>query len=250
MTQFRRKSATLNPVRIIPLRHAWLVIMRAGVVLAERLTAKRAGQSSAPPKDRHIIAVINGALLIVTGGVIAAPSVQMAIGLYPEGMGIADVVINTVFSFVKCVSAAVQIVRAAGYKDPVTLELRNIGLVTAFMSMLMLETTIIAVFAHGYSMWEYVVALAVIVASSTVVMGVVSVTKNGLALTRARRGKAFAASAEDECADACAAQDNEAPAGAEAAELSAQYGDDRVVMQDKPAECANSADNGDDAAGE
>lgn len=140
--------------------------------------------------------------------------------------------------------------RAAGYKDPVTLELRNIGLVTAFMSMLMLETTIIAVFAHGYSMWEYVVALAVIVASSTVVMGVVSVTKNGLALTRARRGKAFAASAEDECADACAAQDNEVPAGAEAAELSAQYGDDRVVMQDKPAECANSADNGDDAAGE
>lgn len=230
--------------------YAWLVIMRAGVVLAERLTAKRAGQSSAPPKDRHIIAVINGALLIVTGGVIAAPSVQMAIGLYPEGMGIADVVINTVFSFVKCVSAAVQIVRAAGYKDPVTLELRNIGLVTAFMSMLMLETTIIAVFAHGYSMWEYVVALAVIVASSTVVMGVVSVTKNGLALTRARRGKAFAASAEDECADACAAQDNEVPAGAEAAELFAQYGDDRAVMQDKPSECANSADNGDYAAGE
>ena len=230
--------------------YAWLVIMRAGVVLAERLTAKRAGTPEAPLRDRHIIAVINGALLIVTGGVIAAPSVQMAIGLYPEGMGIADVVINTVFSFVKCVSAAVQIVRAAGYKDPVTLELRNIGLVTAFMSMLMLETTIIAVFAHGYSMWEYVVSLAVIVASSTVVMGVVSVTKNGLALTRARRGKAFAASAEDECADECAAQDNEVPAGAEAAELSAQYGDDRAVMQDKPSECANSADNGGDAAGE
>lgn len=161
--------------------------MRAGVVLAERLTAKRAGMPSAPPKDRHIIGLINGTLLIVTGGVIAAPSVQMAVGLYPEGMGIADVVINSVFSFVKCAAAAVQIVRAAGYKDPVTLELRNIGLVTAFMSMLMLETTIIAVFAHGYSMWEYVVGLAVIVASSTVVMGVVSVARNALALTRARK---------------------------------------------------------------
>ena len=166
--------------------YAWLVIMRAGVVLAERLTAKRAGTSSAPQKDRHIIALVNGVLLIVAGGVIAAPSVQMSIGLYPEGMGVADVVVNAVFSFVKCVSAAVQSVRAAGYKDPVTRELRNIGLVTAFMSMLMLQTTIIAVFAHGYSMWEYVVGLAVIVATSTVVMGVVSVARNGYALTHAK----------------------------------------------------------------
>ena len=155
------------------------------MVLAERLTAKRAGTSSAPHKDRHIIALVNGVLLIVAGGVIAAPSVQMSIGLYPEGMGVADVVVNTVFSFVKCSSAAVQSVRAAGYKDPVTRELRNIGLVTAFMSMLMLQTTIIAVFAHGYSMWEYVVGLAGIVATSTVVMGVVSVARNGYALTHA-----------------------------------------------------------------
>ena len=171
--------------------YAWLVIMRAGVVLAERITAKRAGTPSAPQKERHIIALINGALLIVTGGVIAAPSVQMAVGLYPEGMGIADVVINTVFSFVKCVSAVVQTVRAVGYKDSVTQELRNIGLVTAFMSMLMLETTIIAVFAHGYSMWEYIVGLAVIVATATVVMGVVSVARNGTVLTRARKTHAL-----------------------------------------------------------
>ena len=94
--------------------YAWLVIMRAGVVLAERLTAKRAGTPEAPIRDRHIIAVINGAMLIVTGGVIAAPAVQMSIGLYPHGGGIRDIVINAVFAAVKCTSAIVQFVRAAG----------------------------------------------------------------------------------------------------------------------------------------
>ena len=88
--------------------YAWLVIMRAGVVLAERLTAKRAGTPEAPARDRHIIAVINGSMLIVAGGVIAAPAVQMAIGLYPHGGGIRDIVINAVFAAVKCTSAIVQ----------------------------------------------------------------------------------------------------------------------------------------------
>ena len=167
--------------------YAWLVIMRAGVVLAERLTAKRAGTPEAPARDRHIIAVINGSMLIVAGGVIAAPAVQMSLGLYPHGGGIRDIVINAVFAAVKCTSAIVQFVRSAGYKDAVTQELRNIGLVTALMSLLTLEVSIIDAYAHGYSMWEYVTGLAVIVASSSVVLGVVSVTRNGISLTKLRR---------------------------------------------------------------
>ena len=167
--------------------YAWLVIMRAGVVLAERLTAKRAGTPEAPLRDRHIIAVINGAMLIVAGGVIAAPAVQMAIGLYPHGGGIRDIVINAVFAAVKCTSAIVQFVRAAGYKDAVTQELRNISLVTALMSLLILQISVIDATAHGYSMWEYVVGLAVIVASSSIVLGVVSVARSGLSLTKLRR---------------------------------------------------------------
>lgn len=161
--------------------------MRAGVVLAERLTAKRAGTPEAPLRDRHIIAVINGAMLIVAGGVIAAPAVQMSIGLYPHGGGIRDIVINAVFAAVKCTSAIVQFVRAAGYKDAVTQELRNISLVTALMSLLILQISVIDATAHGYSMWEYVVGLAVIVASSSVVLGVVSVARSGLSLTKLRR---------------------------------------------------------------
>ena len=167
--------------------YAWLVIMRAGVVLAERLTAKRAGTPEAPARDRHIIAVINGSMLIVAGGVIAAPAVQMSLGLYPHGGGIRDIVINAVFAAVKCTSAIVQFVRSAGYKDAVTQELRNIGLVTALMSLLTLEVSIIDAYAHGYSMWEYVTGLAVIVASSSVVLGVVSVTRSGISLTKLRR---------------------------------------------------------------
>lgn len=167
--------------------YAWLVIMRAGVVLAERLAAKRAGTPEAPLRDRHIIAVINGAMLIVAGGVIAAPAVQMAIGLYPHGGGIRDIVINAVFAAVKCTSAIVQFVRAAGYKDAVTQELRNISLVTALMSLLILQISVIDATAHGYSMWEYVVGLAVIVASSSVALGVVSVARSGLSLTKLRR---------------------------------------------------------------
>ena len=163
--------------------YAWLVIMRAGVVLAERLTAKRAGTPEAPLRDRHIIAVINGAMLIVAGGVIAAPAVQMSIGLYPHGGGIPDVVINAVFAFVKMTSAIVQVVRAAGYRDPVAQSLRNVSLVTAMMSLLTLQVSIIIAFAHGYSMWEYVVGLGVLVSTATIVSGVYMTARHGYALT-------------------------------------------------------------------
>ena len=91
------------------------------------------------------------------------------------------------FAAVKCTSAIVQFVRAAGYKDAVTQELRNISLVTALMSLLTLQISVIDATAHGYSMWEYVVGLAVIVASSSIVLGVVSVARSGLSLTRLRR---------------------------------------------------------------
>lgn len=167
--------------------YAWLVIMRGGVIAAEKCIEKKSGLPSAPLKDKYVISLISGVTLIIAGGVVAAPVVQMAIGTYPRTDGVANIVINAVFAFVKCVSAIVQLVRAFAYKDPVTRELRNISLVTALMSLLTLQVSIIIVFAHGYTMWEYVTGLGVIVSVTTIAVGTLSVARGGIALTGYRK---------------------------------------------------------------
>ena len=113
----------------------------------------------------------------------------MSIGAYPHSGGISDVVINAVFAIVKMTSAVVQLVRAAGFRDPVAQALRNVSLVSAMMSLLTLQISVIIAFAHGYSMWQYVTGLGVIVSSTTIAAGVAMTAKNVVALTR-RRGAA------------------------------------------------------------
>ena len=163
--------------------YAWLVVIRSAVVLWERYFARESGAESAPMRKKRLIAVVSGCALIVAGGVASAPIIQMSIGAYPQGGGIPDVVINAVFAFVKMTSAIVQVVRAAGYRDPVAQSLRNASLVTAMMSLLTLQVSLIIAFAHGYSMWEYVVGLGVLVSTATIVSGVYMTARNGYALT-------------------------------------------------------------------
>lgn len=163
--------------------YAWLVVIRSAVVLWERYFARESGAETAPMRRKRLIAVVSGCALIVAGGVASAPIIQMSIGSYPQGGGIPDVVINAVFAFVKMTSAIVQVVRAAGYRDPVAQSLRNVSLVTAMMSLLTLQVSIIIAFAHGYSMWEYVVGLGVLVSTATIVSGVYMTARHGYALT-------------------------------------------------------------------
>lgn len=169
--------------------YSWMLVIRSAIVLWERVFAKDCGDETAPPRIKHMIAAVSGGALIVAGGVAAAPIVQMSIGAYPHSGGISDVVINAVFAFVKMTSAVVQLMRAAGFRDPVAQALRNVSLVSAMMSLLTLQISVIIAFAHGYSMWQYVTGLGVIVSSTTIAAGVAMTAKNVVALTR-RRGAA------------------------------------------------------------
>lgn len=169
--------------------YAWMLIIRSAIVMWERMFAKDFEGETAPLRIKHMIAAVSGGALIVAGGVAAAPIIQMSIGAYPHSGGIPNVVINAVFAFVKMTSAVVQLVRAAGFRDPVAQALRNVSLVSAMMSLLTLQISVIIAFAHGYSMWQYVTALGVIVSSTTIAAGVAMTAKNVAALTH-RRGAA------------------------------------------------------------
>ena len=137
---------------------------------------------------RPAAAVAGGLALILAAGISIASIIQMAIGAYPASVGgIAHVVINALFAVVKNTSAVVQCVRAASFRDPVTRTLRNFSLAAAFMSLLSVEISVIATFANGYSMWEYVTVLGALVCGTTFIIGAVVVIRWSVALHRCRK---------------------------------------------------------------
>lgn len=163
--------------------YAWLVIARSGILAAERTAGKRYPSALFRPAA----AVAGGLALILAAGISIASIIQMAIGAYPASVGgIAHIVINALFAVVKNTSAVVQCVRAASFRDPVTRTLRNFSLAAAFMSLLSVEISVIATFANGYSMWEYVTVLGALVCGTTFIIGAVVVIRWSVALHRCR----------------------------------------------------------------
>ena len=163
--------------------YAWLVLTRGGIIFAEKIFDSKNNGQIQSSKYKYIISLFSGIALIIAGGAFSAPVMQMANGTYPKNGDIANIVINTVFAFVKCLSAILQFIRSRAYKDPTISELRNISLVTAMMSLLTLQVSIITVFAkQGDTMWQYVVILGSIVSFITITIGTLSVVGSFLKL--------------------------------------------------------------------
>lgn len=162
--------------------YAWLVIIRGGIVSAEKYVENRKRPVKDKEKSKIVIALIGGIALVSAGIAISAPIIQMAVGTYPKSGGVFNIVVNSVFALFKCVSSTVNCVRAIAYKDPVTRVLRNITLVTALMSVLTLQISIIAALELGSSLWKMITAVGSAISVTITVTGIVSAARNARAL--------------------------------------------------------------------
>ena len=151
--------------------YATLVLMRGGIVLAGRMVVKRYGYL--PSKISKIIFAITGGILVALGGVIVAPVVEAAIGTYPAGDGsVFELVINLIPAVIKMSSAVIQFVRSTRKKSFVAVSIRNIGLVSAMMSLMLLNVTILRANLHGQQLADSIAAFGALFSALTIAAGV------------------------------------------------------------------------------
>ena len=167
--------------------YAWLTLMRGGVLLAEKFPALLAPEHANSVRYKHIVSLACGAALIIAGCAVSAPVIEMTNGTFPQSGSIATIVVNSVFAFLKCVPAVVQLIRVQKYNDPVTRSLKNISLVTALMSLLTLEMSVLTVFGDTRNMWQFFAVSGALVSSAIIAVGIVSVVRNSVAIRKFRR---------------------------------------------------------------
>lgn len=152
--------------------YATLVLMRGGIVLASRIVVKRYGYL--PSKISKIIYSFTGGVFIILGGVIVAPVIQASIGTYPPGEGsIFELVINLIPAIIKMTSAVILFVRSTRKRSYVAMSIRNIGLVSATMSLMLLDVVIIRRFGHSDTIWQSLAAFGGVFSGLTIIAGVV-----------------------------------------------------------------------------
>lgn len=146
--------------------YAMLVLMYAGIIITEATLRKRGVFSL---RVELIIFVVVGALFILAAGVMIPTVIQMAIGGYPAGGNVAEMAINCI---------------------PTFLRLRNIGLVSVLMSLMLLEVSIVRLYANGYSMWEMVSVIGAVFDGVVLFMGLYMIIKGALTYRKREAGMA------------------------------------------------------------
>lgn len=159
--------------------YAALYILRSAIVFADKRHVRHNGM-----KAQWIIFLIAGACLPLISGIMVAPIIQMVNGNYPKGGGLFSVVINSLFALIKIIIAVTGIAKSGNRRQPVVFALKSVNSVVALVSLFNLQISIIIAFANGYSMWELVTALGVLIAGSTMGLGVYMVIYAAVALKK------------------------------------------------------------------
>lgn len=162
-----------------------LYALRSSIIISDKFHVEKSGI-----KAQWIIFLVTGACLPIVSGVMVAPIIQMAIGAYPKGGGIFNIVINGIFAITKISVAISGMAKSRNRKEPVLFALKNINTVIAFISLFNLQIAIIIPFAHGYTMWEVVAALGALIAGGTLILGVYMIILSSVKLKKIRVGEA------------------------------------------------------------
>ena len=111
---------------------------------------------------------------------------MMAVGRFPPGAEIFNIVVNALFVLIKLVSAAAQLLRGGDFTSRA---LRNIGFITALMSLQMLEMTIVSYTTGGDIMWLMVAIIGGAVDGVTLIIGAAMTAEGALALKKAKKAE-------------------------------------------------------------
>lgn len=167
--------------------YCFLFLARSLILATEKIYAKKSGESSAPYAVKCKIFIGAGAANIVGGAVMSAPIIMMAVGNFPPGATVFNIVVNALFALIKIVSAIMTTVHGARSGDFTARALRNFGLTTALMSLQMLEMTIVGYTTGGDTMWLMVAVIGGIADGVTIFAGIYMMIRGALALKRAEK---------------------------------------------------------------
>ena len=125
--------------------------LRGGVLFAEhRLRA--AGGAEEPPEGKLKIYRMCGVSLIVLDLAMCAAVTQMVLFGSPVRYGFVQVLVSAMYTFYKAILAVVNFVKAKRLRDPVVQSLRGVCAVDALISVVALETAMLATFGNGEDM--------------------------------------------------------------------------------------------------
>lgn len=125
--------------------------LRGGVLFAEHRLRAGSGAEE-PPEGKLKIYRMCGVSLIVLDLAMCAAVTQMVLFGSPVRYGFVQVLVSAMYTFYKAILAVVNFVKAKRLRDPVVQSLRGVCAVDALISVVALETAMLATFGNGEDM--------------------------------------------------------------------------------------------------
>lgn len=125
--------------------------LRGGVLFAEHRLRTGSGAEE-PPEGKLKIYRMCGVSLIVLDLAMCAAVTQMVLFGSPVRYGFVQVLVSAMYTFYKAILAVVNFVKAKRLRDPVVQSLRGVCAVDALISVVALETAMLATFGNGEDM--------------------------------------------------------------------------------------------------
>lgn len=171
--------------------YIFLSAVRCWVLIGGR----RASKSAKGDKDSLYIYKLKifrgcGIFLIVLDVALATAVAQMVMSDSPAAHGEIAAIASAAYAFYKITLACINLFKAKRGKDPLVQSLRNISFTDALVSMLALQTTLVALYSEGESsMMALNIITGAVVCAATVGMGIFMAVRASVLLRRKARGE-------------------------------------------------------------
>lgn len=186
--------AAMNGVIAVIYLSAWYAVMSAywfslcAVRIVVTVSARAAMRSECPERAGLRVYLGSGIALIALEVAVTAAVTLRVMSRAPAAGNEITAIASAAYTFVKFTMAIINLVKARKLRDPVLAALRVIGMTDALMSLLALETTMLAVFGGESDLIVLTAVLGFCVCAVTLAMGIVATVRAAVSLKKLRSG--------------------------------------------------------------
>lgn len=189
---FSALFAVMNGVVAVVYLSPWYGVMSAYwfslcvVRIVVTVSARVAGRSEDPERAGLRVYLGSGIALIVLEIAVTAAVTLRVMSHAPSAGNEITAIASAAYTFVKFAMAIINLVKARKLRDPVLAALRVIGMTDALMSLLALETTMLAVFGGDGDLIALTAVLGFCVCAVTLAMGITATVRAAVSLRKPR----------------------------------------------------------------
>ena len=149
-----------------------VAVQRLFILFSYYIVKKKSKDAFALAKGKQAVYLANGAVIVPLAIALAVASVQMVLSDRPAKTGDIMAITCAAYTFYKIGMAIRHFIKVRRMKDPFLQTIRNIGIVDALVSVLVLETTLIPTFGQMDQDMRLIVAIsAFVIVSFTIGIG-------------------------------------------------------------------------------